>query len=114
MKQIILAFLLIVNLDAMAQVVKKKPVRKAAKVDSTKMIATESVVEEAPIMEEMVATVEAPVEDNSSRTFNDGNDLYYLSDTYSDKGVSIVYKGDYNNRLYAIIETATKKKLTPF
>ncbi|SEW46820.1 WG containing repeat-containing protein [Chitinophaga sp. YR573] len=124
MKQIVLAFLLIVSLDATAQIVKKKPVRKVTKADSTKVTATgkpqaeaiaeTQVEEEAPVMEEMVAIVEAPISDNSSRTFSDGDGLYYLSESFSEKGISIVYKGDYSNRVYAIIETATKKKLTPF
>ncbi|BAV07179.1 WG containing repeat-containing protein [Filimonas lacunae] len=122
MKQLFVAFLLVAGLGATAQV-KVKKTAKAAKSDtaSQKQVLQE---EEAPAVVEMLETavVEAPAQANrvygggsGSRYYNDEDGAYYLSENYADKGISIVYKGEsYNNKRYAIIETASRKKLTPF
>jgi hypothetical protein len=127
MKKILLGLLLLSTLFAQAQ--KKKSAKKSTKkADTTAVQEVEMVmevskdeevrIEEVRVVEDVptagiaVMAAEEPVREG--RNF-DGDEAYYIHNSYRDRNLVIAYKGnDYDNRRYALLEYFSKKKITPF
>src|SRR5687767_3982580 len=132
MKKILLSLLVLSTLFAQAQ--KKNSSKKSSKKADTAAVKDKPIVEvvkeeevvfeePAPVIEEVrMDVVEAPVVEVSKEDDRgvvgknfDGDEAYYIYNSYRDRNLVIAYKGnDYDNRRYAMLEYFTKKKITPF
>lgn len=122
MKRILVVLLLVTNLGAIAQTTAKKTTKAKpkAKTENKEVVEedikmAETVVEAPPVMEDVrVGTINQEGERSGPLTTEEDG-LFYLQETFSDKDVSVAYKGTgYSNKRYALITTSTKRKITPF
>jgi len=75
----------------------------------------ETIVSDEPIVEEVVMEIQAePIEETRvSQNLSDASGSFYISDTYSAKNLTVVYRNS-PERVYALMKTSTQTLITPF